>query len=200
MPRFVTALAQCFDLETSRKCFKMEWASEHLSTGHHALLAVKLLEHINTALYERWLHRWFYRNKITLTCSSMQWQQQELGLCVATLHFSSGCSILTSLTVSGRWWVWPDATSPSKHLVSIITAMMMLMMALAMMMVTTMIMIIVKIVMMLLPMLLGTVDTVSYSVILKWRLWSLRAFWATASKWSKEITHLSLQAFIVLAE
>ena len=28
------------------------------------------------------------------------------------------------LTVSGRWWVWPDGTSPSKHLVSIITAMM----------------------------------------------------------------------------
>ena len=104
------------------------------------------------------------------------------------------------LTVSGRWWVWPDGTSPSKHLVSIITAMMMLMMALAMMMVTTMIMIIVKIVMMLLPMLLGTVDTVSYSVILRWRLWSLHAFWATASKWSKEIAHLSLLAFIVWAE
>ena len=46
----------------------------------------------------------------------------------------------------------------------------MVMMELAMMMVTTMTMIIVKIVMMLLPMLLGTVDTVSYSVILRWRL------------------------------
>ena len=171
-----------------------------VSTGHHALLAVKLLEHVNTAQYERWLHRCFYRKKITPTCSSMQWQQQELGLYVATLHFSSGCCILPSLTVSGRWWVWPDGTSPSKHLVSIITAMMMLMMALAMMMVTTMIMIIVKIVMMLLPMLLGTVDTVSYSVILRWRLWSLHAFWATASKWSKEIAHLSLLAFIVWAE
>ena len=43
--------------------------------------------------------------------------------------------------------------------------MMMVMMELAMV-----IMIIVKIVMMPLPMLLGTVDTVSYSVILRWRL------------------------------
>ena len=80
------------------------------------------------------------------------------------------------LTVSGRWWVWPDGTSPSKHLVSIITAMMMVMMEVAMMMVVTMIIVIVKIVMMPLPMLLGTVDTVSYSVILRWRLWSLHAF------------------------
>ena len=166
----------------------MEWVSEHRPPRATGCQIVRTHQH-----YERWLHRWFYRKKITFTSSSMQWQHQELELYVATLHFSSRCCILPdclgavmSLTRRDE----PIKTSCQHHHCHDD----------------------------------GddgigdgdhdhSQDCDDATADATWHSWYCQllchsqmapmitaCIWATASKWSKEITHLSLQAIIVLAE